>query len=195
MSKSSRPAGPVSWTLTRVDGKIASVSNGYKGALRVLESLVHAPYSLYSHVSCDKVSTEELFAISARTRWEDLLLFGTLFRKRVWKALFDLTHGENAYPRILSYSEFAEIVGEPRGVRSVASAVGNNPVPVIIPCHLIIPKESLDKLRMLERENGLFSWHALYVMDSSVDYGEYSAEGASAKDIKRDLIHRQFAEA
>ena len=66
---------------------------------------------------------------------------------------------------------------------------------MLIPGFSAIPKESLDKLRMLERENGLFSWHALYVMDSSVDYGESSAEGASAKDIKRDLIHRQFAEA
>ena len=69
-------------------------------------------------------------------------------------------------------------------MRAVAHAVGLNPVAVIIPCHLIIPKESLERLHGLEEENGLFKWETLYMVDKTVDYGEYALGAA----LKRRLI-------
>lgn len=174
------------WIVTRVDGKIASVSADYRGAAQVLSSLAAMPSADVNEISCTKISQEALFALSDEIRWEDLYLVGTPYRKLVWKALFDLTHGPDGAipPRLLSYSELAESIGKGSGVRNVAHAVGLNPVAVIIPCHLIIPKEALLRLRDLEEENSLFKWKTLYMVDQAVDYGEY----ALGAERKRQLI-------
>jgi AraC family transcriptional regulator of adaptative response/methylated-DNA-[protein]-cysteine methyltransferase len=63
-------------------------------------------------------------------------LRGTDFQLRVWTALQRIPLGETR-----SYSEVAEIVGEPRAVRAVANACASNPVPLIIPCHRVIRKD------------------------------------------------------
>ena len=71
-------------------------------------------------------------------------------------------------------------------MRAVAHAIGLNPIPVIIPCHLVIPKESLERLQELnEEENGLFKRETLYMVDRYVDYGAYAFGTA----LKRELIH------
>ncbi|MDE6802737.1 MAG: MGMT family protein [Muribaculaceae bacterium] len=38
-----------------------------------------------------------------------------------------------------SYSHIARLAGRPGAVRAVASCVGRNPVPLIVPCHRVIP--------------------------------------------------------
>jgi methylated-DNA-[protein]-cysteine S-methyltransferase len=38
----------------------------------------------------------------------------------------------------VTYSELAKMAGKPKAVRAVATAVANNPLPLIIPCHRII---------------------------------------------------------
>ncbi len=45
-----------------------------------------------------------------------------------------------AIPRgqVLSYGAIARRVGRPRAVRAVGTAVGRNPVPLIIPCHRVV---------------------------------------------------------
>jgi len=72
---------------------------------------------------------------SGRLREFDLplALHGTPFQRNVWRALCDVGFG-----RTISYSELARRVGAPSAVRAVASAVGRNPVSVIVPCHRII---------------------------------------------------------
>ena len=174
------------WIITSVDGKIASVAVGYGGAAKVLSALSAQPSTCADEVSCVKMSSEELLDLSDRVRWEDLYLIGSPFRRSVWKALFDITHGpEGALPpRLLSYSDLAESIGKRPGVRSVAHAVGQNPVAVLIPCHLIIPKEALRRLHDLEEENSLFRWKTLYMVDGNVDYGEFAYGG----ELKRRLI-------
>jgi len=61
---------------------------------------------------------------------------GTDFQLRVWAALSDIPLGETR-----SYSDVAEMIGEPRAVRAVANACASNPVPLIIPCHRVIRKD------------------------------------------------------
>ncbi len=61
---------------------------------------------------------------------------GTDFQLRVWMALQLIPLGETR-----TYSEVAEMIGEPRAVRAVANACGSNPVPLIIPCHRVIRKD------------------------------------------------------
>lgn len=174
------------WTVTKVDGKIASVSVDDKGAERILAGLASRAAGAGNDVVSMKLSTEEVFALSDEVRWEDLYLTGTPYRRQVWKALFDITHGPDGpvQPRLLSYTELAESIGKGSGVRNVAHAVGQNPVAILIPCHLIVPKEALQRLHDLEEENSLFKWKTVYMVDKNVDYGEYAYGG----ELKRHLI-------
>ena len=172
------------WTVTRIDGKIASVSNSLNGAAWLMSRLSSMPYDSFKEVSCRKIGTEALFELSDSINWEDLKLFGTSFQLTVWKKLFEHTHCRNKpFPLLMSYSDFAESMGKGPGVRAVAHAVGLNPIPVIIPCHLIIPKETMNRLAAMQSVN-LFQWKALYTLDSNIDYGEYALGPA----LKHKLI-------
>jgi methylated-DNA-[protein]-cysteine S-methyltransferase len=43
-----------------------------------------------------------------------------------------------AWGETVSYGELAELAGRPRAARAVGSAMRNNPVPFVIPCHRVI---------------------------------------------------------
>jgi len=58
---------------------------------------------------------------------------GTAFQTRVWKLLLSVREGE-----VVSYTELAKRLGEPRAVRAVASACGRNRIAVLIPCHRVL---------------------------------------------------------
>lgn len=58
---------------------------------------------------------------------------GTNFQINVWKALLEIPPGT-----LTSYSHIAEKVGKPRAARAVGSAIGDNPVAFLIPCHRVI---------------------------------------------------------
>lgn len=59
-------------------------------------------------------------------------LTGTEFQLLVWRALADIPIGQ-----VMSYAGLAEIIGRPRALRAVGTAVGQNPVSWAIPCHRI----------------------------------------------------------
>jgi AraC family transcriptional regulator, regulatory protein of adaptative response / methylated-DNA-[protein]-cysteine methyltransferase len=58
---------------------------------------------------------------------------GTNLQVQVWRALLGVPAG-----RLVSYQDLAKTAGNPRAVRAVASAVGRNPIAVLIPCHRVI---------------------------------------------------------
>jgi len=62
-----------------------------------------------------------------------LLMVGTDFQKRVWKALMSISCGVTS-----TYGQIAEDIGNPRAVRAVGSACGANPISIIVPCHRVI---------------------------------------------------------
>jgi len=62
-----------------------------------------------------------------------LTLAGTPFQLKVWTALRDIPYG-----KLVSYKNIAEAVGNPKAVRAVGRANGQNPIPIIIPCHRVI---------------------------------------------------------
>lgn len=64
-----------------------------------------------------------------------LLLMGAPFQIKVWEALLSVPSGQ-----VTSYSEIAQIVGSPKAVRAVGTAVGRNPVSWLIPCHRALRK-------------------------------------------------------
>lgn len=58
---------------------------------------------------------------------------GTPFQQRVWRALLDIPAGKTS-----TYGAVAEIAASKAAVRAVGSAIGRNPVSVIIPCHRVL---------------------------------------------------------
>lgn len=60
-------------------------------------------------------------------------LKGTEFQLKVWNELRKIPFGTT-----VSYQEVAQRIGEPKAVRAVASAIAENPVAMLIPCHRVI---------------------------------------------------------
>jgi methylated-DNA-[protein]-cysteine S-methyltransferase len=70
----------------------------------------------------------------ARTVFTLPLAFqGTDFQCRVWQQLLAVPYGQTQ-----SYQEIANALGNPKAVRAVGAANGQNPISVIAPCHRII---------------------------------------------------------
>ena len=63
-------------------------------------------------------------------------LEGTRFQKEVWHELQNIPYGETK-----SYKEIAKNIGNENAVRAVASAIGKNPLMIIIPCHRVIGRD------------------------------------------------------
>jgi methylated-DNA-[protein]-cysteine S-methyltransferase len=60
-------------------------------------------------------------------------LVGTEFQRQVWAALADVAHGRTA-----SYLDIAKRLNNPKSVRAVGAANGQNPLTIVWPCHRII---------------------------------------------------------
>jgi len=64
-----------------------------------------------------------------------LHLRGTNFQLKVWEALLRIPPGA-----VTSYEGLAEQAGHPGASRAVGTALGRNPIAVLIPCHRVIRK-------------------------------------------------------
>ncbi|MCR5795985.1 MAG: methylated-DNA--[protein]-cysteine S-methyltransferase [Solobacterium sp.] len=92
-----------------------------------------------------------------------LLLKTTPFRKRVCEIMLEIPYG-----RTMTYGEIAAVIAAERNVphmsaQAVGSAVGHNPVSLIIPCHRVIGADGSltgyaggveKKLALLKMEKG-----------------------------------------
>jgi methylated-DNA-[protein]-cysteine S-methyltransferase len=58
------------------------------------------------------------------------------FRLRVQQHLPSIGYGQTR-----SYREVAELVGNPKAIRAVGSACATNPLPVVVPCHRVLPSD------------------------------------------------------
>jgi O-6-methylguanine DNA methyltransferase len=63
-------------------------------------------------------------------------LTGTDLQKQVWTQLLKLSYGKT-----ISYSQLALRTPYQKAIRAVASAVGKNPIGIIVPCHRVIAKD------------------------------------------------------
>ena len=62
-----------------------------------------------------------------------MILNGTKFQIKVWKAISKIPRGQ-----VRTYKELAKIIKKPKAARAVANACGKNPYPIKIPCHRVI---------------------------------------------------------
>lgn len=60
-------------------------------------------------------------------------LTGTAFQLAVWNRVKEIPYGKT-----VTYGEIAEDIGHPRAARAVGKAVGDNPIPLVIPCHRVV---------------------------------------------------------
>ena len=58
---------------------------------------------------------------------------GTNFQIRVWQALLSIPPGA-----LVTYGDIARAIGAPTAARAVGTAVGANPIALLIPCHRVI---------------------------------------------------------
>ena len=61
---------------------------------------------------------------------------GTRFQRQVWQQMCDIPFGGTK-----TYGEIAEAIGG--SARSVGTACGSNPIPVLIPCHRVLAANGL----------------------------------------------------
>jgi len=62
-----------------------------------------------------------------------LVLHGTDFQVKVWKALQKIPYGQTR-----SYGELAAMTGNPKACRAAGMANNRNPITIIVPCHRVI---------------------------------------------------------
>lgn len=65
-------------------------------------------------------------------------IFGTNFQIKVWEVLLSIPSG--AY---VTYQNIAQNIGNSKASRAVGTAVGQNPVSILIPCHRVIQSSGI----------------------------------------------------
>ena len=65
-------------------------------------------------------------------------LYGTNFQIQVWQALLKIPGGAS-----VSYMDVADYLGIPTASRAVGTAVGKNPISLLIPCHRVIQQSGI----------------------------------------------------
>jgi AraC family transcriptional regulator, regulatory protein of adaptative response / methylated-DNA-[protein]-cysteine methyltransferase len=76
-----------------------------------------------------------IFDLGYRGKPLNLHLRGTNFQLKVWEALLQVPVGA-----VTTYEGIASHIGKSGAIRAVGTAVGHNPIAVLIPCHRVIRK-------------------------------------------------------
>ena len=80
---------------------------------------------------------ESLFRPIQKTdRPISLFVRGTNFQVNVWRALLRLSQGQ-----LTTYGDIASAIGKPQASRAVGTAIGANPLALVIPCHRVIRQD------------------------------------------------------
>jgi AraC family transcriptional regulator, regulatory protein of adaptative response / methylated-DNA-[protein]-cysteine methyltransferase len=96
-----------------------------------------------------------------------LHLHGTNYQLKVWRALLSIPEGQ-----ITSYGALSKSIGDTSslGSRAAGTAIGNNPIAYLIPCHRVLKSTGqISGYRWgLERKQALLGWEATKIQDSSI---------------------------
>lgn len=134
------------------DERISTINWGFPG----LGQMIKTPVS--------EAAFSQLHEYLAGQRLEfsvPLLLSGTPFMQKVYRALLEIPYGKTA-----SYEDIAIRAGRPHASRAVGSANHRNPLPIVVPCHRVVRKDGglggfapgliyKERLLALERNNAI----------------------------------------
>jgi methylated-DNA-[protein]-cysteine S-methyltransferase len=96
---------------------------------------VPADWQRADHLLFEQLSVQlgEYFA-GERTAFDLPIDFdGTEFQRLVWQKLQAIPQGETT-----TYARVAEEIGKPKAVRAVGTAIGKNPLCIVVPCHRVL---------------------------------------------------------
>ena len=138
--------------MTRLD-----ISYEYKKSPFGKALIMNSKYGVCGLAFCDQVN-EEIALADMRSRWPlatysaenifsdlefksvleqttkiNLCLIGSPLQLQVWNALLKIPAG-----KVTNYKTLAKHIGKPKAVRSIATAIGRNPLSWLIPCHRIL---------------------------------------------------------
>ena len=91
------------------------------------------PNAVYTRNQSATATTVAQIFNSSEKSTLSLLVGGTPFQLKVWEALLRIPTGHR-----VSYQQLAQSIDKPGAMRAVGTAVGCNPVAVLIPCHRVI---------------------------------------------------------
>ena len=116
-------------------GKVTIGSNGTE-IIRLVpgEAILEGAYAPTAVTNLAATQLQEYLAGQRRMFDVPLAPSGTPFQQEVWRALELIPYGETR-----TYSQVAESIGRPGAARAVGSANNANPIPIIIPCHRVVP--------------------------------------------------------
>lgn len=105
--------------------------NAKKNNLKIIQK--DWPNALLKHddVYIQKLA-DKIFRNSNKSTLSTFLK-GTDFQMSVWKELAKIPKGS-----FTTYGRLAQAVGKPKAARAVGTAVGQNPVAYLVPCHRVI---------------------------------------------------------
>ena len=81
---------------------------------------------------------ERRLAGDRRNRIDLDLRGATEFERAVWMKALEIPRGE-----VRPYGWIAAEIGRPKAVRAVGTALGHNPVPLIVPCHRVVRSDGM----------------------------------------------------
>lgn len=82
-----------------------------------------------------RVQLAEYFTGQRETFDIGLDLHGSAFQLKVWRALQNIPYG-----KLRTYGQLAGTIGQPSATRAVGQAAGQNPLPLLVPCHRLVGK-------------------------------------------------------
>lgn len=104
-----------------------------------LRRLTDRSDSTWPSVKVLVAATQQITEYFAGTRRDFELLLDVppspeTFRDRAQRALRDIPFGEH-----WTYSRLAAAAGSPQAARAAGSACASNPLPIVVPCHRVVP--------------------------------------------------------
>ncbi|MBT5855090.1 methylated-DNA--[protein]-cysteine S-methyltransferase [bacterium] len=104
-----------------------AIHENYPGATLIPMLPLEAPFSDPINQILDGGASDDIVP---------LVVHGTDFQYQVWTALCDIPAGET-----VSYQDIATRLGKPTAARAVATAIGSNPISLLVPCHRVVGKD------------------------------------------------------
>ena len=131
------PVGPLLLAATPLG--LVRVAYDVEGHDRVLDTLSNriSPRVLRAPQRLDAAARELDEYFDGRRRVFDLPLDLSLsagFRQLVQRRLPEIGYGQTR-----TYGQVAQLIGNPKAVRAVGTACATNPLPVVVPCHRVLP--------------------------------------------------------
>lgn len=107
---------------------LADLQSHWRGAQLVEGPSATAPVAkqIFSNLENDRKSSLSV------------LLMGTNFQLKVWQALLRIPQGD-----VTTYENIGQIIGAKNSARAIGSAVGDNRIAYLIPCHRVIRKSGM----------------------------------------------------